>query len=76
MPIATLVADVGNDPQNVMPERINDDDFGDLVRNTYAVLKSGNMSDGKIRSVMQSAEPFRSMWNMVEDLIAEFEKEV
>ena len=76
MPIAALVDDVGNDPQNVMPERIHDDDFEDLVRNTYAVLKSGSMPDEKIRSVMQSAEPFRSMWNMAEGLITKFEKEV
>lgn len=75
MPIATLVADAGNDPKNVSSEKINDDDFRDLVRSTYTALKSGNRPDDEIRLMMQSADPFRSMWEITEDLIAKLEGE-
>lgn len=73
VPIAALVADAGNDPKNVVTERIRDDDFGDLVRSTYTALRSGNVPDSEIRLMMQSAEPFRSMWEVVESLIVEVE---
>lgn len=75
MPIGALVADAGNDPKNVVMERIEDDDFGDLVSRTYTALKSGNIPDDEIRLMMQSAEPFRSMWETVESLIIELKIE-
>ena len=73
VPIAALVADASNEPKNVVTERIEDDDFGDLVRSTYTALKSNNISDDEIRLMMQSAEPFRSMWKITESLIARIE---
>ena len=73
VPIAALVADAGNDPKNVVTERIEDNDFRDLVRGTYTTLRSRNIPDSEIRLMMQSAEPFRSMWEVVESLIVELE---
>ena len=75
IPIDTLFADVSSHPANVKARNLGDNEFSDLVRNTFCALKSGDVSNREIRLMMSSAEPFRSNWEVTDKLIREIEGE-
>ena len=69
IPIDTLFADVGSYPEEVSTKALDDDNFENLVKKTWLVLKSSDFDDKKIREMMASAEPFRSSWKVTEQII-------
>ena len=71
IPIDTLFADVGSSPKAVSTKELSDDVFKSLVTRTFISLKAADKSEDEIRLMMNSAEPFRSNWELADKLISE-----
>ena len=75
LPLETLFADMSSNPESVTVEHLDEQAFASVVKTTYLTLKSGDTAEEDIRMMMSSAEPFRSHWELAENLINAIEQE-
>jgi len=69
MPIDTIFSDVSSAPESVLSQELDDESFFEIVKRTYRGLMDSDLSVQDIRLMMSSAEPFRSRWNKVEEIL-------
>lgn len=70
LPFDTLFADVGNHPKGVSGETPEDEaQLESLLFQTVTALESNGMSTSDIKIVVSHAEPFKSNWPKVEQLL-------
>ena len=62
LPVETLYADVSANTDSVMPQELDPEDFTEIVKHTWRVLRQGGLSASDTRSRMRTAEPFRGRW--------------
>ena len=75
IPIDTLIADIGSDPKAVSAKSLEDEQFTELVKETWITLRQTDFSQEKSREMMASTEAFRSSWNLAEAIIRKLEGE-
>lgn len=69
MPIDTIFSDVSSTPESVSYQELDGESFCEIVKRTYRGLMDSDLSVQEIRLMMSSAEPFRSRWKEVEEII-------
>lgn len=73
VPVDALFADMGSNPHEVSGTELEDDTFVDLVMSIGARLRSGGSTYEDVKLMMSSAEPFKSRWQTVADVLARME---
>ena len=72
VPLDSLLADLGGEPEKVISLEMAGPDLRDVVEQTVRKLRDAGLDDETILEVIGSAEPFRSQWsaarNMLQDL--------
>ncbi len=71
LPMDSLFADLGGTPDRVSGEGASDELLRHTVELTCRQLTAAGVAIGDLRSMMQTAEPFRSNWERVEELLNE-----
>lgn len=69
IPIDTIFSDVSSSPENVSSPELDSESFCEIVKRTYGGLMDVEFSAEDIRLMMSSADPFRSRWQEVEEII-------
>jgi hypothetical protein len=75
LPVDSLFADFGTDPNGVNVGSTSDDSLFHAVITIYGHLKRSGMSHEEVITVMEVAEPFRSTWDRTEEIIVQIVKE-
>jgi len=75
LPIEALYADVSAHSEAVRCDVLNQDDFEEIVRATWHVLRNGGSPSAEATSRMRSADPFRSRWEDAAKIIRSLEVE-
>ncbi len=71
IPMESLYADMGSEPENVRNTGIPDDTLRRIVEFTAENLVNSGTSAEEVRLMMQVIEPFRSHWAATEDILNE-----
>jgi hypothetical protein len=71
IPMESLYADMGSEPENVRNVGIPDDTLRRIVDFTAENLINSGTSAEEVRLMMQVTEPFRSHWAATEDILNE-----
>ena len=74
IPIDSLIADIGTNPQVVSAKALDEEAFEELVTETWLTLVKSDFSHQIARKMMESTEPFRSNWNLAEAIIGKYEE--
>ena len=71
LPMDTLFADFGGEPQNVSSNSTSIEALRFAVEKTYSSLLSTGFSEIDVATMMQVAEPFRSNWPATQEILDE-----
>ncbi len=69
LPVEALYADVSASSESVEQEGIGREDFAEIVKTTWSILRQQRLSESEAEARMQSAEPFRSRWNEATEVV-------
>lgn len=69
LPIDALYADVSAKSESVVTEALATSDFAEIVQATWGVLRDRGLSSAQIEAHIRSAEPFRTRWDEVVNMI-------
>jgi len=75
LPMDTLFADLGGEPDKVGGNKLSDEALGHAVTITVAQLQGSGLRMTEIRQMLPFAEPFRSNWDRAEALIEQMNAE-
>lgn len=69
LPIETLHADIAGAPEQIVPDRVDEDTLVQAVQSTLAVLLKAKKDIKEIVSLMKDVDPFRSSWEDTQRII-------
>jgi hypothetical protein len=70
LPVETLHADMAGTPEQIVPDRVDEDTLVQAVRSTLTVLGGARKDLAEIMSLMKDVDPFRSAWEDTRRIIA------
>lgn len=76
IPIDSLFADVSSTPESVGARQLDEDIFSEVVRSTFATLLKTGTDEEEVLLMMSSAEPFRSKWDLAQEIIVSLKEGV
>ena len=71
LPIETLHADMAGMPEQIVPDRVDEDTLIQAVQATLTVLLGAQKDIKEIMALMKDVDPFRSAWEDTQRIIAE-----
>jgi hypothetical protein len=69
LPIETLHADMAGTPEQIVPDRVDEDTLAQAVQATLRTLVGAGKEINEIKSLMKDVDPFRSAWGDTERII-------
>ena len=69
LPIETLHADMAGSPEQIVPDRVDEDTLSQAVQSTLSVLMGARKDIKEIISLMKDVDPFRSAWEDTQRII-------
>ena len=75
LPVEALYADVSAIPESVVPLALAPDDFEEIVKATWRILRESGLSSTETETRMHSADPFRSHWQEAATVLQSLEAE-
>jgi hypothetical protein len=69
LPMDALYGDMGNEPEKVSGNEVDDDTLGHAVRTAFRALRGMDLVRDDIVDRLQFAEPFRSNWQRTEQVL-------
>lgn len=69
LPIDSLFADMGDQPQDIGTRRMDDGQFADAVRDAALALRRAGHARKIVEAMMGSSEPFASRWDEARGLL-------
>lgn len=69
LPIETLHADIAGAPEQIVPDRVDEDTLVQAVQSTLSVLLKARKDLKEIVSLMKDVDPFRSSWEDTQRII-------
>ena len=69
LPVDALIADIGSKPELVSGDAMSPEAMEHAVTATYRQLTSAGLSKDQILTMLQAAEPFRSRWELTQQII-------
>ncbi|MBU7024678.1 MAG: ATP-binding protein [Theionarchaea archaeon] len=76
IPVDSLFADVGSNPDKINMAEMSDDSLDFMLHATCETLTSSGLSMGQIKEMLSMTEPFLTNWDVVEKKLEEIEKGV
>ena len=73
LPVEALYADVGASSESVVRQPLDRQDFEEIVKAIWQVLRENGLSGSDTKERMQSADPFRSRWSEAMEVIQALE---
>ncbi|TAK39060.1 MAG: ATP-binding protein [Lysobacteraceae bacterium] len=69
LPVETLHADMAALPEQVAPDKVDDEVLAQAVQYTMSMLMEAGKDINEIRSLMKDVDPFRSAWAETQSII-------
>ncbi len=69
LPVEALHADIAGTPEQIVPDRVDEDTLIQAVRATLTTLMGAGKDIKEIRALMQDVDPFRSAWEDTQRII-------
>ncbi len=69
LPLDAVFSDMSSTPESVSSQELDGESFCEIVKKTWRRLMDSNLSVQEIQLMMSSAEPFRSRWKEVEEIL-------
>jgi hypothetical protein len=70
LPIETLHADMAGMPEQIVPDRLDEDTLVQAVQSTLSILMGARKEISEIMALMKDVDPFRSAWDDTQRIIA------
>ncbi len=74
LPIDSLFSDVSSNPESVYAKTMGDETFAAIVRSTCLKLRAVDQTFEEIETMMSSAEPFRSQWQIASQILKDIQQ--
>lgn len=75
LPVDALIADIGGHPEYVSGEAMSPEAMEHAVVTTFRQLSVGGFTKAQILGMLQAADPFRSRWDLTNQIVQRVSKE-
>lgn len=70
LPIETLHADMAGMPEQIVPDRVDEDTLAQAVHSTLSMLMGAQKDMKEVMTLMRDVDPFRSAWEDTQRIVA------